>query len=171
MKFLFISIFSCWFSFFQFYWLSQYLFGVFNFNCSFCFCFVCVWEKVNPSFVCWAIAQTKTHATCKWDHLWNDGLWIKSTLMPTSLRVASSKVLILLGIPTWGVGYPPHVMTKLTKDENFISLIWASEVCYATCLRDVWDSQNWTRSSSKKEHEKEIIWFVNHHELKMIHGW
>jgi hypothetical protein len=48
-------------------------------------------------------------------------------------------------------------MTKLTKDENFISLIWASKVCYAACLRDVWDSQNWTRSSSKKEREKEII--------------
>jgi hypothetical protein len=45
------------------------VFEVFNFNCSFLFCFVCVWEKVNPSFVCWAIVQTKTHATCKWDHL------------------------------------------------------------------------------------------------------
>jgi hypothetical protein len=33
----------------------------------------------------------------------------------------------------------------------------------------VWDNQNWTRSSPKNEHEKEIIWFVNHHELEMIH--
>ncbi len=62
--------------------------------------------------------------------------------MPTLLRVASSKVLIMLGIPTWGVGYPPHVMTKLMRDENFTGLIWASKVCYAMGLRDVWDSQN-----------------------------
>jgi hypothetical protein len=48
----------------------------------------------------------------------------------------------MLGIPTWGVGYPPHVMTKLMRDENFTGLIWASKVCYAMGLRDVWDSQN-----------------------------
>jgi hypothetical protein len=56
------------------------------------------------------------------------------------------------------------------RDENFTGLIWASKVCYAMGLRDVWDSQNWTRSSSKEEREKEIIWLVNHHELKMTHG-
>jgi hypothetical protein len=31
-----------------------------------------------------------------------------------------------------GVGYPPHVMTKLKRDENFVNLIWASKVNYAT---------------------------------------
>jgi hypothetical protein len=34
---------------------------------------LCVWVKVNFS-VCWPIARTKPHATCKWGHLWNDGL-------------------------------------------------------------------------------------------------
>jgi hypothetical protein len=91
--------------------------------------------------------------------------------MLTLVRVVSFKLLILLGIPTWGVGYPPHVMTWLKRDENFAGLIWASKVSYAKGLKDVWDSQNWTRSSSKKEHEKKIIWFVSHHELEMIHGW
>jgi hypothetical protein len=37
-------------------------------------------------------------------------------------------------------------------------------------LPNVWDSQNWTISSSRKEHEKEIILLVNYHELEMIHG-
>jgi len=72
-------------------------------------------------------------------------------------RVTSFKLLTLLSIPTWGVRYPPHVMTKLKRDENFAGLIWASKIFYAKSFRDVWDSQNWTRSSSKKEHEKEII--------------
>jgi hypothetical protein len=57
--------------------------------------------------------------------------------MPTLVRVTSSKVFTLLGIPTWGVEYPPHVMTKLMKDENFIGLIWATKVYYAIGLRDV----------------------------------
>ncbi len=38
------------------------------------------------------------------DHLWNDELWIKSTPMPTFVKVVSSKFLILLSTPTWGVG-------------------------------------------------------------------
>jgi hypothetical protein len=45
--------------------------------------------------------------------------------MSTLVRVVSFKLFILLGIPTWGVGYLPHVMTKLKKDENFAGLIWA----------------------------------------------
>jgi len=63
-----------------------------------------------------------------------------------------------------------HVMTKLKKDENLAGLIWASKVSYVMGLIIVWDSQNWTRFSSKKKCEKEIIWLVNYHEFEMIHG-
>jgi hypothetical protein len=57
--------------------------------------------------------------------------------MPTLVKVASSKVLTLLSIPTWGVGYPPHIMTKLKRDENFVNLIWAHKVSYAKGLKNV----------------------------------
>jgi hypothetical protein len=77
--------------------------------------------------------------------------------MPILVRVTSFKLLTLLGIPTWGVGYLPHVMTKLKRDENLASLIWANKVSYTKGFRNVWDRQNWIRSSSKKEHEKKII--------------
>ncbi len=77
--------------------------------------------------------------------------------MPTMVRVASFKLLILLGIPTWVCGVSSHVMTKLKRDENLVGLIWASNVFYAKGLKDVWDSQNWIRSSSKKKCEKEIV--------------
>jgi len=82
------------------FWFVQYCFWVCNFNYSFCFHFPCVWEKVNPSFVCWAVVWTKTHAKCEWDHLWNERLQIKPTLMPTLVRIVSSKLFILLNIPT-----------------------------------------------------------------------
>jgi hypothetical protein len=48
-------------------------------------------------------------------------------------------------------------MTKLKRDENLAGLIWVNKVFYAKGFRDVWDGQNWTRFSSKKECEKEII--------------
>jgi hypothetical protein len=48
----------------------------------------------------------------------------------------SSKLLILLGIPTWGVGStPPNVMTKLKKDNDFVDLIQASKVSYTKGLK------------------------------------
>ncbi len=67
-------------------------------------------------------------------------------------------------------GYPPHETTKLKRDEKFAGLIWASKVYYSKGLEDVGDKQNGIKSSSKKEHEKDIIWLVIDHELEMIHG-
>ncbi len=106
------------------------------------------------AFVCWAIAWTKTHTTCEWHHFWNDGLWIKSTPMLTLVRVTTSKLFTLFCIPTWGVRYLPHVMTKLKRDEKLVSLIWVSKVSYAKGFIDVWDCQNWTRTSSRKGWKK-----------------
>jgi len=77
--------------------------------------------------------------------------------MPTLVKSFFFKLLTLLGIQTWGVGYPPHVMTKLKRDENLADLIWASKASYVKGLRDVWDNQNWTIFSSKKEHKKGIF--------------
>jgi hypothetical protein len=68
-EFLFISIFSCWFSSFLLLVFFSIVVVVFNSNCSFCLYFVCICEKVKPSFVCWSIAQTMTHATCEWGQL------------------------------------------------------------------------------------------------------
>jgi hypothetical protein len=62
---------------------------------------------------------------------------MKLTSMPTLVKVVASKLLTLLCIPTWGLGYSPFVMTKLKRDENLVDLIWASKVSYAKGLKDV----------------------------------
>jgi hypothetical protein len=62
--------------------------------------------------------------------------------MPTLVKNVFFKLLILLSIPTWGVRYLSHVMTKLKRNENLVGLIWANKVSNAKGLRDVWDSQN-----------------------------
>jgi hypothetical protein len=53
----------------------------------------------------------------------------------------------------WGPSLP-YVMTKLNRDKDLVDLIWASKVSYLKGFIDAWDSQNWTRSSSKKKCEK-----------------
>ncbi len=65
---------------------------------------------------------------------------------------------------------PPHVMTKLKKDENLANVIRTSKVFYAKGFKYAWESWNWTRSLFKKERKKEIILLVNYYELEMIHG-
>jgi hypothetical protein len=57
-------------------------------------------------------------------------------------------------------------MPQLKKDENFVSLIWASKVFYARAL----EMFGIDKIFIQKEHEKEIIWLVNYHQLEMIHG-
>ncbi len=52
------------------------------------------------------------------------------------VKLASSKLLVLLGIPTWGVGSRlPNVMTKLEKDNDLVDLIQASKIFYTKGLR------------------------------------
>jgi hypothetical protein len=57
---------------------------------------------------------------------------------------------ILLGIPTWGVGFSPkHVTTKVKKDEDIIGLIQGSKVAYAKAFKGAWDNQIWKNTSNK----------------------
>jgi hypothetical protein len=63
--------------------------------------------------------------------------------------------------------HPPHVMTKLERDEDLVSLIQASKISYVKGLTNVWDSWNWIKFSSKKECKKgvhstcELTWIEN----------
>jgi hypothetical protein len=57
----------------------------------------------------------------------------------------------------WGPSLP-HVTTKLNRDEDLVDLIWASKVFYAKGFIYACDSQNWIRSSSKKECEKTLLY-------------
>jgi hypothetical protein len=93
-----------------------------------------VFVKKGKTLLCvFNNCSNKDHPTCEWDHLWNDGQWIKLTPIPTLVRVASSKLLILLNIRCQV--HPPHVMPRLKRDENFASLIWVSKVFYARALK------------------------------------
>jgi hypothetical protein len=63
-----------------------------------------------------------------------------------------------------GVWHPPpspDVITRLKKDENLAGVIRTSKISYAKGFKNVWESWNWTRSSSKKECKKEITLLVN----------
>jgi hypothetical protein len=147
MLFLLLLFFFCkfWNSYLFLFFLASFVFpsfgffnivfGVFNFNYFFCFWFVCLGK--GKRLLC-VVGNCSNKNPC---HMWVGSLakWTKNEtdIDATLVRVTSSKVLSLLGIPTWGVGYPPHVMTKLKRDENSANLIWASKVSYAKGLRNV----------------------------------
>jgi hypothetical protein len=95
------------------------------------FC-MCV-GKGKPLICVLGNCSNKDHATCEWDHLWNDGLQIKLTLIFTLVIITSFKLFILLSIRC--VVHLSHVMPKLKRDDNFIGLIWISKVCYAMALK------------------------------------
>ncbi len=95
------------FLFFPSFGFLNFLLGVLNFNCSFCFYFVCVcWGGGGgkPLFCMLGnclnkeICHMQVGSFVKW--------WTmhKINVEPTLVRFASSKVLTLLNIPTWGVG-------------------------------------------------------------------
>ncbi len=137
----------------------------------FLFC-VCVWEKGKP--ISCVLGNCSNKDPC---HM-QVGLlvkWWTTNKSDIDAHIGKShflQVALSMKHSNMGCGvHLPHVMTKLKKDENLVSLIWVNKVSYAMGLEDAWDSQNWTRFSSKKECEKEIIWLVNYHELEMIHGW
>jgi len=80
------------------------------------------------------IIQTKTYVRCEWDHLWNDAPQIKTS---TNAHIGKSCFFqvahsIKHSNTRCGV-HPPHVMTKLERDENLVGLVWANKVF---CAKD-----------------------------------
>jgi hypothetical protein len=60
----------------------------------------------------------------------------------TLIRLVSSKLFALLGIPTWGVGsIPPPCDDQAKDDDDLANLIQCSKVSYAQGLRDAWDNR------------------------------
>jgi hypothetical protein len=173
-----IIICSFWKSYLSLFFLVGFLFSLLVFSILFLgfvilivhfFCFVCV-GKGKP-ILC-VLSNCSNKDQC---HMWVGLLvkWWTTNKIGINVQVGKSclfQVAHFIKYSNMGCAvHPPHVMTKLKKDENLASLIWASKVFYAMSLRDVWDSQNWTKFSSKKEYEKEIIWLVDYHKLEIIH--
>jgi hypothetical protein len=87
------------------------------------------------------------------------------------MKLASSYLTNILGIPRWGVGsIPPYVLAKVKKDEDLASLIGGSKLTYAKVLKASWDSQSSRKGSNKTTLHFEIKFLIAYHESKIIHG-
>jgi hypothetical protein len=63
--------------------------------------------------------KVKRHSLLKWDMLQVDLHYTLEVPKPALVRLASSHILRLLGMITWGVGsIPLNVKAKLEHDEN-----------------------------------------------------
>jgi hypothetical protein len=85
------------------------------------------------------------------------------------VKLASSHLTNILGIPRWGVRFiPPHVLAKVKNDEDLASLIHGSKLTYAKAFKASWGSQSSKKGSNKIALLKLLIAY---HESKIIHGW
>jgi hypothetical protein len=87
------------------------------------------------------------------------------------VKLTSSHLTNILGIPRWGVGsIPPHVLAKVKKDEDLASLIHGSKLTYAKAFKASWDSQSSKKGSNKLALHFKIKLLITYHESKIIHG-
>ncbi len=106
-----------------------------------------VWLRLNDQK---ANVRTKRKVIEEWKQLQVDVE--RTPLVPKSIlvKLASSHLTNILGIPRWGVGsIPPRVLAKVKKDEDLASLIGGSKLTYAKALKASWDSQSWKKGSNK----------------------
>ncbi len=73
-------------------------------------------DKTHAFIDAWSCVG-KARATCEWDQLQSDALQIKLTSKPTLVRLASSKLLVLLDIPTWVVVHLPQCGDQTRKGQ------------------------------------------------------
>ncbi len=87
---------------------------------------------------------------------------------PTPIKLASSHILQLLGMTTWGVGaIPLNVQAKL---EELALVIWATWAKYAKALKGAWRGHNWKFTSNNMVQRKDIDLLMQYHDSEMIHG-
>jgi hypothetical protein len=73
-----------------------------------------------------AIARDRRHAFLEWDRLQVDLQFTPNMPKPTLVKLASSHILRLFGMTTWGVGaILLNMQAKLERDENLALIIRA----------------------------------------------
>jgi len=85
-----------------------------------------------------AIVRAKRHTFLKWDRRQVDLQYTPKLPKPTFMKLASSHILQLIGMTTWGVGALPfNMQAKLEHDENLALVIQATQAKYAKALKSV----------------------------------
>jgi hypothetical protein len=117
-----------------------------------------------------ANARTKRKVIEKWTQLQANAERTPPVPRSMLVKLASSHLTNILGIPRWGVGsIPPHVLAKVKKDE-LASLIHGTKLTYAKAFKASWDSQNLNKGSNKIALHFKIKLLITYHESKSIHG-
>jgi hypothetical protein len=87
------------------------------------------------------------------------------------VKLASEKLLKVLGLTTWGVGSVPRDATsRMEKDENLQGIIRSTRCAYARQLKTAWDAKYWDLESNKTSRRKQLATVLDFHESRMIHG-
>ncbi len=90
---------------------------------------------------------------------------------PGLVKLASEKLLKVLGLTAWGVGsVPRNAASRMEKDEDLQGIIRSTRCAYAQQLKTAWDAKYWDRESNKTSRKKQLAAVLDFHESRMIHG-
>jgi len=119
-----------------------------------------------------AVIWTKKKTKAEWDRLQLEAQGLEEVRQPLLVRFASDKLLSIINIPKWGVGFIPcSAFSRIEKDDDLADIIWMGKVGYVKPLRLAWDAWNWNSKSTKGKREKEMQVMCKYHESDMKHGW
>jgi hypothetical protein len=80
----------------------------------------------------------KKKVELEWDELQDQAQQMPQVKRPFLVRL-TSKMLSIIGILAWGVGFiPQSAWVCLEKDENLVEVIQANKVAYAKPLKVAW---------------------------------
>jgi hypothetical protein len=93
-----------------------------------------------------AFDRVKKKVKLEWDELQDQAQQMRQIKWPL-LVCLTSKMLSIIGIPAWGVGFiPQSAWVHLEKDKNLVETIQASRVAYAKTLKvnGAFKSRHWS---------------------------
>jgi len=117
-----------------------------------------------------AIHWMKKKNKAKWDQFQIEVQCLKEVWWLLLVKLTYDKLLQIIGIPMWGVGFIPYnKFSQIEKYNDFTKIIWVNKVGYPKPMNFTWDAYNWNFESTRGHWEKDMQIVCKYHESKMIH--
>ncbi len=85
----------------------------------------------------------KKEVEAKWDQFQIEIQHFGDVWWPLFIRFTFNKLLHIIGIPMWGMGFTPcNAFSRIEKDDDLDETIQMSKVGYTTPFKLAWDAHN-----------------------------
>ncbi len=118
----------------------------------------------------WHLRKANGEWKTKWDQLHIMPQCLEKIWQPLLVRLTSNRLLNLIGILGWGVGFiPPNAFSWIKKDGDLVGTIHISKVGDAKPFKVAWEVWNWSLKFNKEKWGEKMHATCKYHELEMIY--